>query len=594
MQTLHHTSLGDQVSNKISAWIFVLVVTIIAAIFLVSFGLSRQLFNKQVNIWDTISPQQALTNLIDADHFSIKREVEFLKSTGLFSAFVIADNKKKTIAYFGDTKVNDDLLIPIQDDAKVIWGYYYFKPDFYNFIAPFLLATIVFLALVCIAYFVIRWRIRIGLKSEFSRFNRFLSEIEMVTEKLHELYYDDEIKINLKSTENNEQVIINRAITKLLEEIKKANHSLREVIAEAELRRFQDELTKTALQVVHDIGSPIVILELIQATSTIAPEENRKLIKNAISKIRDISNTLLKKAKHDFSGDINDSLSQHLLFYLVDQVVSEKRAQFSYVNFTLNIEKQSYQIFSFIKPIELSRVLSNLINNAVEAIRDDSNILITMSNFSSEEALIKIEDYGKGIPKNILSNLGELGGSFGKTQGTGVGLNHAINTIKAWGGRVEIQSEEGKGTIVQIFLRKCNPPSWFIPDINVFDKQIVVVIDDDEGMHSVWKMKLDEFQKESGITINLLCFKAPQELIQWKETITTDAQILYLCDYEFVGTEINGIDLIMKLGINHSSILVTSSVINAVLLQCEGAHIKVLPKNVINFIPICDLTTSVL
>ena len=61
MQALKHASLGDQISKKISAWILILVVAVIVAIFCVSFILSSQMFNKQVKIWNTLAPQKTLT-----------------------------------------------------------------------------------------------------------------------------------------------------------------------------------------------------------------------------------------------------------------------------------------------------------------------------------------------------------------------------------------------------------------------------------------------------------------------------------------------------------------------------------------------------
>lgn len=247
MNTLPSTSLGDQVSKKISAWILILVVTIMVSLFLVSFFLSLQMFNKQVNIWNIATPQYALTGLIDSDQFSISREVSFIKSTGLFSSFAITDNQKQVLSQFGKDKILESNLIPIRDDTKVVWGYYYFQPNFYSFISPFLIASVIFLIFILIAYSVIRWKMRSNLELEFSKFKNFLTEIEMVTEKLHEFYdQENEFQINSTSLYNTKQVILNRAISKLLNEIQKANKSLREAISVAEQRRFKEELTRNA------------------------------------------------------------------------------------------------------------------------------------------------------------------------------------------------------------------------------------------------------------------------------------------------------------------------------------------------------------
>lgn len=588
MQTLKlkHASLGDQISHKISAWILILVVVLIVVILTVSFALSRQMFNEQVAIWNTIAPQQILTNLIDSDHFSVEREIEFLKSTGLFSSVTIADNKKKTIAQFGYDDISSLNLIPIEDNTKIVWGYYYFKSDFYHFISPFIFAAAIFFMLITFVYFIIRWRIKKSLDSEFTRFNHFLAEIEALTQRLHEVYdQDTEFQISVKSSENHEQVIINRAINRLLKEIKRSNQSLREAVASAEQRRFQEELTRTALQVAHDIASPIAVLHMFKSSSSF-PEESRILIQNVVSRITDISNTLLKKAKQDFASDSNDKLIQQMLYFFINQVISEKRIQYgNKVNIDFQCEKDSYRIFSFIKPLEFNRVLSNLINNSVDAIDEDNRIIVSLIEID-KDAMIQIQDHGKGIPANVLNQLGELGKSFGKSQGTGVGLNHAINTIKDWAGQFNIKSEEGKGTTVQMFLPKCKHPRWFTSEITLRDAQRVVIADDDESIHAVWEMKFKQFCLEAGIAVKVMHFYTPEELITWNQDVNKDRGILYLCDYEFIDSNMNGLDLIKKLHIESCSILVTSNVRDDVIARCELEGVKLLPKSIAGVIAI--------
>lgn len=587
MKVLQHSSLGDQVSKKISAWILILVASIIAALFSVSFFLSHQMFNKQVNIWRAAVPQYAITNLIDSDHFSIAREIEFLKSTGLFSTFVITDNQKRVISQFGKDHFSNSNLIPIQDEAKVVWGYYYFKPDFYHFFSSFFVFSALLLVLILIAFLTIRWRIRFNLEFEFSRFNNFLNEIEIVTEKLHEFYNPEtDFSLDSKKSYSAEQVIINRAISRLLNEIKKANKSLREAILSAEQRRFREELTRTALQVAHDIGSPLALLEtIVQSTSLNLPEDSRVSIRNAAGRIRDISNSFLKKAKPDLINHADGPLSQKLLNYLIHQVVSEKRMQFdSKVDIQFN--ESSYMFFALIRSADFCRVLSNLINNAVEAIGAEGKVIISLLDFNNE-IVINIQDNGKGIREEILGKLGELGNTHGKPQGLGMGLYHAITTIKEWNGKLDIQSKEGQGTTVQIHLPKTQPPSWFVPEIKIVEGQTIVIIDDDESIHAVWKERFMKYQHQ----IKLLHFFSPESLVEWKDQNRADLNILYLCDYEFIGSKMNGIDLITALKINYLSILVTSLITHGVTASCELHGIKLLPKDISKIVPLAVTET---
>lgn len=587
MKTQARTSLGEQISKKMSAWVLILVAVITAGIFFVSYLLSNQMFNKQVNIWNTLAPQYALTNLIDSDYSSIKREIKFLESTGLFSSFKIADNQKNIIAEFGD---DTSEFYPIQDQAKIIWGYYSFKPNFYKFFSPFLVAGGIFSALVLFLYFVVRGRMRSGLELEFSKFNQFLSEIELVTEKLGEIYNEcsEDFSVN-QSSYSAEQEIINRAVSKLLEEIKKSNRSLREAISESVKQQFQGELTRSALQVAHDIGSPLAALEsIVQSTSIALPEKSRIAIRNAASRIRDITNTLLTTAKQGLDSKNDELLTQHLLYSLINMIVTEKRLEFrekTNIEILFEVAESSYGLFSILRITDFNRVLSNLINNSVDAL-SSGQIVVTLASIDND-VVITVKDNGAGIPKEILSKIGKFGVSYGKTGGLGLGLYHAKNTIESWGGKFEIESELGAGTTNKIYLPRSQVPFWFVSEIKIADKQNIAIIDDDKSIHDIWVERFKNFQNKMGISINMYHFYSPSEFIAWHEDRhKKNDSILYLCDHEFIGSQETGIDLVTRLKINYLSILVTSRVnCDEILSQCEALGIKLLPKDIANFVP---------
>jgi nitrogen-specific signal transduction histidine kinase len=388
---------------------------------------------------------------------------------------------------------------------------------------------------------------------------------------------------------NAEQIIINRAITRLLEEIKKANKSLREAISASEQKRFEDELTRTALQVVHDIGSPLAALEaIVQSASLMLPEESRVAIHNAATKIRDIVNSLLKKAKRDLLSMDDGVPCQQLLQSLIHQVVTEKRLQYlsnDKINIHFNMDKNSYGLFAYVRAADFSRIISNLINNSVESIKSPSGNIYMLLKDDCEYAVIQVNDNGKGISNELISRLGKLGVTFGKSDGHGLGLFHAKTTIENWGGRLEITSEIGKGTTVSIYIPKSKSPIWFLSELKIMKGQTIIIVDDDESIHYIWK---NRFQNEYSHMINLLHFYSPEELIQWKqenESIATNA--LYLCDYEFLGSSETGVGLINKLRINFLSVLVTSRFyMDDVISACVSGGFKLLPKDMAMVVPI--------
>lgn len=595
MNDLNHASLGDYVSKKMSVWILVLVAAITAAVFTVSFFQSRQMFLKQVASWTSIAPQQLMTSLIDSDYFSIGREVKLLESTGLFSSFCVLDNQKRELASFGVGACSGQSLISVKNDAGIVWGYYSFQSDFYRFISPFLISGAIFLALISMLYLLIRWRIRSNLESEFSRFNHFLQNIELLTERIHDIYHEEAEMPAVMIAHNVEQATINRAITRLLGEIRKANKSLKEAISAAEKKRYQDELTEMALQAAHDIGSPLGVLECAVQSATMAlPENSRITIRNAAAKLRDITYSLLKKAKRDILSVSNENISQHLLLCLVSHVVSDKRIEYKMrdnVRINFDYSGSSYGLFSMIRAVDCGRILSNLMNNAIESLADSSGNVSVRLMDEDVYAVISIMDNGKGIQPEILATLGDLGVTYGKEQGNGLGLYHAKKTIEGWGGKLTMQSEIGHGTTVSVYLPKTQPPAWFIPSIRVMDQQTVVVIDDDESIHQIWEGRFKRLHTETGHLISLLHFYSPGELASWVDANKVEASnVLYLCDHEFACSQQTGFELIESLNLNILSILVTNRYyLDEMAARCEASNIKLLPKDMAGIIPILTM-----
>ncbi|WP_022941937.1 ATP-binding protein [Psychromonas hadalis] len=105
-----------------------------------------------------------------------------------------------------------------------------------------------------------------------------------------------------------------------------------------------------------------------------------------------------------------------------------------------------------IYPGKLNQVFMNLIINAAQAIAEKGDIYIR--TFQKKGfVIIEIEDTGSGIKEQDLKNIftpfyttKEIG------KGTGLGLSICHNIIKQHGGRIEVQSIQGKGATFTIYL----------------------------------------------------------------------------------------------------------------------------------------------
>lgn len=104
-------------------------------------------------------------------------------------------------------------------------------------------------------------------------------------------------------------------------------------------------------------------------------------------------------------------------------------------------------------PNQITQVLMNLIQNAIEATTDPSTqeIVISLKNRQSDSFLIEIIDKGGGISQERQKRLFEPFYTT-KEKGTGLGLMMCKRIIENHNGTIEVSSQLGEGTTVRINL----------------------------------------------------------------------------------------------------------------------------------------------
>ncbi len=103
-------------------------------------------------------------------------------------------------------------------------------------------------------------------------------------------------------------------------------------------------------------------------------------------------------------------------------------------------------------PGQLSQVLMNIMQNAIEAI-DQRGIIKIKTEAANNGLYISIKDNGKGIEKEKIDKLFDLGFTTkGNRTKTGLGLATAYRIIENHSGTIELKTKKGEGTEVIIFL----------------------------------------------------------------------------------------------------------------------------------------------
>ncbi len=362
-------------------------------------------------------------------------------------------------------------------------------------------------------------------------------------------------------------------------------------------------MTEIASQVSHDIRSPLAALDAVLNDLSKLPEEKRILIRSSIGRIKDIANNLCQKNLGILHSAIvntetvtaDDGKSIQLLSSLIDILISEKRMQFrSRINIEIDstLDESAYGIFSEINTREFMRILSNLINNAVEALQENGRVTVSLSQ-ANDFSTISIIDNGCGIPQNILNELGYKGKTHGKKDGLGLGLYHAKQTIKSWDGHLTISSTPNVGTTVSIMLPTAKAAVWFVEQLNIMPNSKVIILDDDVSIHQIWNNRFEKANLKN-INVEVLHFSTPAQLTAWaNDNDNKHAHNLFLIDYELLGFKTSGLDLIEDLEIFSQSILITSHYEDAkVRTRCQQLGVQLIPKSMAAFVPIITTSTS--
>ena len=148
----------------------------------------------------------------------------------------------------------------------------------------------------------------------------------------------------------------------------------------------------------------------------------------------------------------------------------------------------------------LSQVFLNLLVNAAHAIDEDSvdeQQIMVRTRRVGDEVLVEVRDTGSGIEPDLLGRLFE---PFVTTKevgkGFGLGLSICHQTVAAFGGRIEVESEVGVGSLFKVWLPvhqaelERTVPQVVSLDLTPLRGARVLVVDDEPVLRRVVKRAL--------------------------------------------------------------------------------------------------------
>lgn len=205
--------------------------------------------------------------------------------------------------------------------------------------------------------------------------------------------------------------------------------------------------------IAHEINNPLTIIkghafrlkvlsEKDKITKVDITTYSEKIIE-VVNRISQIVHSLKKISREDKNSP-KESISTEMILqdalYLSSQKFKSRGVELTYENPIKDVTINC-------RPVEVSRVLINLLNNAFDAVKESSTKNKSVKIIVKKEkgfARFDIVDNGDGISKD---NLAKIMTPFFTTKpvglGTGLGLSLSLTIIEAHGGSINVNSEPG-------------------------------------------------------------------------------------------------------------------------------------------------------
>ena len=121
---------------------------------------------------------------------------------------------------------------------------------------------------------------------------------------------------------------------------------------------------------------------------------------------------------------------------------------------SIETEICDHQLVCRLDALHVTEVVNSLIRNAVEAIMEGGQIRLVLVE-ERKAVVISVIDNGRGIASADLPFVMDpFFTTKRRTMNFGLGLTHGYNIMRQHMGRMKIESEEGKGTVVRLVFPK--------------------------------------------------------------------------------------------------------------------------------------------
>lgn len=208
----------------------------------------------------------------------------------------------------------------------------------------------------------------------------------------------------------------------------------------------------------HNLRSPLATIrnaaDLLARMVTRQPQDEEK-VQRFVEIIRHTADRALTQID-ELMAELRGEATHRRTAVPVEQLLAELAETVSGLLAANRIEYRDKEI-GFRGEVVIDRhefvsALANLVKNAVEAFPTGEGAVDVSVKEADGGVVFTVADTGPGIPAEVQARLFQRGFTYGKRGGTGMGLHHVRTVVDDHQGRIEVQSEVGRGTAFSIWI----------------------------------------------------------------------------------------------------------------------------------------------
>ncbi|MBW1749363.1 MAG: hypothetical protein JRJ37_01405 [Deltaproteobacteria bacterium] len=246
----------------------------------------------------------------------------------------------------------------------------------------------------------------------------------------------------------------------ITDHLRESDKKREQFLVEAEQPNKLASIGRLAAGVAHEINNPLAVINqkagLVQDFMEMSDDFAHKKamgetldgIQNNVHRCKEITHRLL-----GFARQTDVKIEEIDINVVVREVVDflAKEASYSQIKIDFDLDDHISKIVS--DHGQLQQIFLNITNNAIDAIGKNGQITLSSRQVDPDNIQVRIIDDGPGISQEVQKHIFDPFFTTKETgKGTGLGLSIVYGLINKLGGKINVDSEIGKGTTFEITL----------------------------------------------------------------------------------------------------------------------------------------------